>query len=303
MRSRNWAAQRGNRNMSQPTELPKWRVIASPPADGGWNMAVDEAMLEAVRSGEVPPTLRFYTWQPWCLSIGYFQRAGRSSNPQALLDRGYGLVRRPTGGRGILHANELTYSIAAPIAAVGGCGTSVVDTYLAISKGIAAGLRSLGVPVEIAPRDAGRVRVNRRAEAGTPAAPSSAACFDAASACELTAFGRKIVGSAQTRRGGTLLQHGSIPITVDFSTTCEVMGMPSEAAEDLAKRMATIGEFLPSIESAGDAGLATLRQAVLTGLTDELMKEARPGELTQAELDTANGLADKYRSHDWTYLR
>ena len=90
--------------------------------------------------GEAPPTLRLYTWQPWCLSLGYFQRAGRSADREELARRGWTLVRCPTGGCGVLHADELTYSIIAPASLLAEFeGSGVTQTYLAISRGLAEG--------------------------------------------------------------------------------------------------------------------------------------------------------------------
>ena len=80
-----------------------WRIINSPAADGATNMAIDESILETVRQGQSPPTLRLYTWKPACLSIGRFQRAARSVDRDALASLGYDFVRRPTGGRAVLH--------------------------------------------------------------------------------------------------------------------------------------------------------------------------------------------------------
>ena len=90
-----------------------WRLIIDSPAHGAWNMAVDEAILEQTGRGESPPTLRLYDWQPACLSLGYAQPFA-DVDVDRLKERGWELVRRPTGGRAILHVDELTYSVSAP---------------------------------------------------------------------------------------------------------------------------------------------------------------------------------------------
>jgi lipoate-protein ligase A len=90
-----------------------WRLLVTPPARGAWNMAVDEAILEAVGRGASLPTLRLYAWEPACLSLGYAQPIGDVDQPR-LRARGWDLVRRPTGGRAVLHTDELTYSVIAP---------------------------------------------------------------------------------------------------------------------------------------------------------------------------------------------
>lgn len=279
--------------MSDAGAIPReWRIIRSEAADGAWNMAVDEAILEAVMAGEAPPTLRLYTWQPWCLSLGYFQRAGRSADREELARRGWTLVRRPTGGRGVLHADELTYSIIAPASLLAEFeGSGVTQTYLAISRGLAEGLRLAGVPCEIAPE-----RTHRETTAS--ARQASAACFDSPSSYELTAGGRKIVGSAQTRRGGALLQHGSIPLTMDVAAAAAVMALPAGAgAEMLARSVATVSEFVP------DCTVARLGDALVEVLEGRLMHRARPGALSGAELAMAVSLKGKYQSDDWNLMR
>ena len=103
----------------------QWRIISSPAADGATNMAIDESILEAVRQEQSPPTLRLYTWKPACLSIGRFQRAARSVDFDALTSLGYDFVRRPTGGRAVLHDDELTYAVIASTTQLAGTGGSV----------------------------------------------------------------------------------------------------------------------------------------------------------------------------------
>lgn len=311
-----------------------WRIINSPAADGATNMAIDEAILEAVRQGQSPPTLRLYSWQPACLSIGRFQRAARSADLDALATLGYGFVRRPTGGRAVLHDHELTYAVVAATAelayaregdgdcncdcdsssAQGGTSTGVLDTYLTLSRGLAAGLARMGIPVELAPRDAGRAHRGSRRDCDCdgdrelgrePDRGASAACFDSPSSYELLAAGRKIVGSAQVRRGSTLLQHGSILISMDFATTEAVMGLSPGSGLELSSRVATAGEFIPGfpVDVSPERLLTQLAKAIAAGLTSEVMRNAGPGQLTQAELDLASELAVKYRSDEWNLSR
>lgn len=288
-----------------------WRIISSSAADGGTNMAIDESILEAVRQGQSPPTLRLYTWKPACLSIGRFQRAARSVDWDALASLGYGLVRRPTGGRAVLHDDELTYAVIANVAGLAGAGrggTGVLDTYLALSRGLAAGLARMGIPVELAPRDAGRAHRGygrggdslSEARSGSRVG-GSAACFDSPSAYELLAAGRKIVGSAQVRRGSTFLQHGSIPISMNFAAVEAAMGMPKGSGADLSRCVATVGEFIAGfpIDISSEQLIAQLAEAVATGLMSEVMEVAQPGELTRVELELASQLRAKYQNEDW----
>lgn len=169
-------------------------------ADGARNMAVDEAMLELAAGGST--LLRFYGWEPWCLSLGRHQEApgrllGRSPDD---LRPGVDAVRRPTGGRSVFHGPEITYALACPARAWGG-PRAVLQT---VHRALAEGLRAVGVPLDT-------VRTGD-AEASLAAASrlSAASCFRDPAPGELTARGRKLVGSAQCRRRGGVLQHGSI---------------------------------------------------------------------------------------------
>src|SRR5438067_1269568 len=175
-----------------------WRLLVDAPAVGAWNMAVDEVLLDGVAAGTTPPTIRFYGWTPPCLSLGYFQ-------PFDVVDvdgcraLGVDVVRRPTGGRAILHDRELTYSVALPASVLGQDG-GVLPSYYRLSVALQDGLRRLGVPATLAP------------ESASSSAAHGPVCFDRPSAHEILLHGRKLVGSAQMRRGGGLLQHGSILI-------------------------------------------------------------------------------------------
>jgi lipoate-protein ligase A len=174
-----------------------WRLMLDPPSDGARNMAVDEALLEETAAGRSLPTLRLYAWDPPTLSLGFAQPAA-DCDREALKRLGWGLVRRPTGGRAILHTDELTYSITAPEShplMQGG----VLESYRRLSLGLLAGLRLLGVDVQADPGQRGRA-------AGNPV------CFEIPSQYEISAGGRKLIGSAQARRLGGVLQHGAFPL-------------------------------------------------------------------------------------------
>ncbi|WP_420442522.1 lipoyl protein ligase domain-containing protein [Candidatus Palauibacter sp.] len=186
---------RPQRRPASPCIVLPWAV-----ADGARNMAVDEAMLELAADGST--LLRFYGWEPWCLSLGRHQAA-----PDRLLGRapddlrpGVDAVRRPTGGRSVFHGPEITYAFACPARAWGG-PRAVLQT---VHRALGEGLRSLGVPLDTVGGDAAEASL---AEASRI---SAASCFRDPAPGELTARGRKLVGSAQCRRRGGVLQHGSI---------------------------------------------------------------------------------------------
>jgi len=250
-------------------------------------MAVDEALLLSHARGGTPPTLRLYTWEPWALSLGYLQDAERQVDLARLRRAGYGLVRRPTGGRAVLHGPELTYSVVVDTELLPG---SVVETYRVLSQGLAAGLRRLGVEVEsLADRERARLGY------------STAVCFETPSWYELMVEGRKLVGSAQVRRHGCILQHGSILLHFDPEPTCNVLRFRDDAARaracGLVRRSAVgLGQVLPSPPSPAEVG-----RAVADGFRQALGVELLPAGLTPAEEQDVRRLeADKYGSEEWT---
>jgi lipoate-protein ligase A len=251
------------------------------------NMAVDEAVALAVATRLVPPTLRFYTWMPPCASLGRNQ-------PFAAVDaarcaaRGYDIVRRPTGGRAILHTDELTYSVIAPADHPLMEGM-VLDAYLRVAAGLVAGLRRLGIAAEPAPS------TNR---AGRDV---SAACFEVPSAYEIVVDGKKLLGSAQNRRGGYVLQHGSLPLVGDVTRLVECLAFADEA-ERAARRRSLAGHATTVAEVTGRVvTFDEAADALRDGFTGALGIELVPGELTEAEQTQADTLArEKYGHPSWT---
>ncbi|MGC9317440.1 MAG: lipoate--protein ligase family protein, partial [Armatimonadota bacterium] len=132
--------------------MTAWRIIESGRATGFRNMAVDEAIMQSVARGEAPPTLRLYGWQPPAVSLGYHQHLDEGIDRTAVRERGYDIVRRPTGGRAILHADELTYSFCIRQDQIAG-GHSVMESYREISRDIVAGLELLGAEVSLGDDD------------------------------------------------------------------------------------------------------------------------------------------------------
>ncbi len=257
----------------------RWRLLLHGSADGATNMAIDEAIGTLVASGKSLPTLRFYAWQPYTVSLGRHQ-APEEVDLEECARRGYGVVRRMTGGRAVLHAEELTYSVSAPRDDPRMAG-GVLDAYRFLSLGLMEGLRILGVPVEQAGPDA---------RAGEDV---SAACFEVPSAYEITVRGRKLIGSAQSRRQGFVLQHGAIPLAGDVAEIAECLALPPEEREALRKslraRATTLEEALGRRVTFGEAALAMAR-----GFARALNLELVPGELTAEEQRLVVELRRKY---------
>lgn len=261
-----------------------WRLIETQEADAYTNMAVDEAILEAVARGESPPTLRFYTWQPAAVSLGYFQRVA-DVNQSALQKHGFDLVRRMTGGRAILHQYELTYSLSAPVEVMGQ-DHSVLGVYLAISRGLLAGLAKVGVSADMQPEMPSR-------------STKGAVCFAVPSRYEVVWQGRKLVGSAQTRRGNAFLQHGSVLIKADLAAICEIHGLACDYKQDLAQRMVTLEEILGETPP-----LPELAGHLAAGMAQVLGVAWQPGQLSDVEKKLAAELqAGKYTQREWMLRR
>jgi lipoyl(octanoyl) transferase len=227
-----------------------WRLLTGTgrPAE---NMAVDAALAWAVGAGLAPPTLRVYRWHPPAVSVGYAQQRTVPLNLEACARAGLAVVRRPTGGRAVLHDGDVTYALALPR---GGwwAERSLGATCRLIHEAVADGLRRLGVPAEVAgPRP-------------SPGARPTPLCFAVLSAHEITVGGRKLVGSAQRRLRRAILQHGSIPLTLDRVRLAALLEgtTGTEAAAAWGSSMVSLAEVLgrrpdpEAVQAAIAAGVA-----------------------------------------------
>jgi lipoate-protein ligase A len=266
-----------------------WRLILTPPADGAWNMAVDEAILEAVGASKMHTTLRLYAWDPPCLSLGYAQPVADADRP-ALAARGWDLVRRPTGGRAILHTDELTYAVIGPPDEPRLAG-SVLESYRILAQGLLAALRNLGMQPHADPNPA-------TALASDPTGP---VCFEVPSHYEITVAGKKLVGSAQRRNKDGVLQHGSLPLGGDLQRIVYALRFERESARqeagirllERATTAQTVLDGAPTWEQAAEAFCVGFSEALnLRLLAANLSAE----EHTRA----AQLVAEKYAHPQWT---
>jgi lipoate-protein ligase A len=265
----------------QQTDGACWRLIDTPPAPGAWNMAVDEALAATVAEGGAP-VLRFYRWSLPCLSLGRNQPARGRYDLAALATRGIDVVRRPTGGRAVLHHRELTYAVAVPQALFGGPR----QAYAAINRALVAGLCRLGVPAAQQPAGAGRAPV-----------PSLAPCFAEPVEGEVVAAGRKLVGSAQRRLGETILQHGSLPLHDDQSAVAAlVIRSSADDGSDTADAPATLVDVL-----GREPEWEELTLALADGFAEALGIRFRADGLTGAEAEAAEEGARRYAGAAWTW--
>jgi len=258
-----------------------WRLIDSGPASGAWNLALDEAIFLAVRERCTPPTLRFYAWEAPTLSLGYAQERNRDLDLAACAERGIAVVRRPTGGRAVLHDREVTYAVAAP-AGTAPFGAGLDTAYRAVAAGLLAGLRLLGLEASLAPREPGEARPSRHP-----------GCFAAASRHEIVAGGRKIVGSAQRRSGGAFLQHGSILLESHGELLDRLLRRREEPAA--AGTMAGLAELLRPCPTH-----AQIVAALAAGCVAAWGVRLIPGEPTAEETAAARELVrGRYAAEGW----
>lgn len=270
--------------------MEDWRLIISRPDSGAMNMAIDEAVLLAVSRGLAPPTVRFYQWSKPVISLGYFQSYNREIDFTKTGAQGVDVVRRLSGGRAVLHHRELTYSVTAPEnnRVIGG---TVTQTYLAVSRGIVAGLRKLGIPAELSAGQKTKGVI-------------TAACFDSPSRYEVAVFGKKIVGSAQTRKNAGILQHGSVVIENETDLLFSCLRFETEEARETGKnyfihKAASLADILgypPEFREVADA--------LTRSFTTEFGVSLTPHQLSDAEMAEALELCrSKYDTDAWNKKR
>jgi len=249
-------------------------------------MAIDEAVFRKNIRGESPPTLRFYGWRSPALSIGYFQDYRKEVDDEACRKFGVEVVRRPTGGKAVLHERELTYAVVAG-ADTGLFPPDILKTYLVIGRCLAEGLAGVGIRAEM--KEDGR---------RPPDGALQSACFSFPSRYELLVGDRKICGSAQMRSQGAFLQHGSLLTAFDPLRTCEVM-LPHRRLEEEADRLrnavTSVGEQAgPALDEEG------LRRALREGFERTLGIRLRDGMLTPGEQALRDELVEKkYGREEW----
>lgn len=258
------------------------RVIEYRASDAAYNMALDEALIASCRSGRSIPTLRLYGWSVPSVSLGRFQRASEVDLDYCKA-HGIPVVRRPTGGRAILHGNELTYSFSAP-SSLEGFGSGVLDSYAKLSKAFTHAFRSLGINALSASRN--------RHHAGPDGA--NPLCFSSASYGEISVSGKKIIGSAQRRWPEGFLQQGSIPLILDLEGMGKVFKL--NKGDDL--QMAGLLEFNKNLT------LEALIDAVKSGFSEVFNLDLENSFPDQIEEELATSLkGEKYLSTDWTLAR
>ncbi|WP_117168699.1 lipoate--protein ligase family protein [Paraliobacillus sediminis] len=268
-----------------------WYFIDSGHCTPAYNMALDEVLLNWHSQNKIPPVLRFYGWKPAGLSVGYFQKVNGKIDIDQAADYGIELVRRLTGGRAVLHDQELTYSVLVSEQNKN-MPSSVKDSCHAISMGVLEGFKELNIEATFSiPKS-------------TLKTTNSSVCFEEPSWYELIIDGKKAVGSAQTRKKGVILQHGSIPLKVDKVKLFDLFLYSSDrlktrARQTFGDKAVTLNDVTDQMISFDDAKIA-FKKGFERGLGIIL----EPFQLSEELINEVNDIAvNKYSNNEWNYSR
>ncbi len=264
---------------------PRWRLLSLPPASGARNMALDQALLECASAAGFRPTMRFYRWSPPALSIGRFQPADEVDLDRCASE-GIDVVRRPTGGKSILHLDDFTYSIVIPRGYP--LPDSVVEAYSIICGGILRALEHLGVDAAMQSRKGDDYR------------SASGACFAASTQADLEYDGRKLCGSAQVRRQGALLQHGSILLSDHAELLFKLLRFRD--AEDRERHLRDFRVRCMALDDTGcHCSWSEIADSFRRGFADSFQVGLEEGGLSIEENRLWDELAEAYTSRHWLY--
>lgn len=273
-----------------------WLFLNSGACSPAYNMACDEALLNWQSEGKIPPVIRFYSWDPATLSIGYFQRAKKEIDLDAVKGYGLGFVRRPTGGRAVLHEHELTYSVIVSEEHPK-MPKSVTEAYRVISEGVLQGFRELGLDAYFSVPRSEEEKMDLKK-------PKSSVCFDAPSWYELVVEGRKVAGSAQTRQKGVILQHGAILLDLEEDKMFDLFNFRDPAEREkmqanFKNKAVTINQLLGrkiSLEQAVTAFKLGFEKGLNVDLQDFVLDEPQKNEIQEIA-------RNRYQSDDWNFMR
>lgn len=205
--------------------MNKWRIIISGKLKPAENMAMDSAILQGVVEGISPNTIRIYDWSPPTVSFGYHQDIANQIDLNRVLENGFGIVRRPTGGRAVLHWDEVTYSVIAKNEGI--FAGSILSVYKKIGLALLSSLRQIGIEADM------QDSFPSHAEQKDWTSP----CFSSASKYEIQYKGKKLVGSAQVRKGTAFLQHGSILLNHNQEKMAELLPAKNESQRKVLKKL------------------------------------------------------------------
>jgi len=268
-----------------------WRLIISPPKNGSWNMAVDEALLESIGNRNSLPALRLYAWSPPCLSLGHAQPIS-DVDKDKLDSKGWEIVRRITGGRAILHTDELTYSVIGPQCDPLFAG-GVLESYLRLSRALLNAVNRLGIQAQA---------LEKNRDINVDQQKNDPICFEVPSNYEITVHGKKLIGSAQGRKKMGILQHGTLPLYGDLARIIDVLHGLFEKTDERGSRQKLLDRATTIERIVGKRiPWEDVARIFILAFEETLNLSFVESELTPDELERTSTLIDeKYSSPDWT---
>ena len=249
-----------------------FRFIEHGANSAAMNMAIDQAIMESAKKSEVP-TVRFYSWNPPAVSIGYFQGLTQEIDLEKCKEFGVDFVRRITGGGAVFHDAELTYSFICTEES-GVVPKKIIESYKKICEPIILGLKDFGLTAQFVPLN------------------------------DIVVNGKKVSGNAQTRRGGVILQHGTILMQVDVDKMFSLLKVPSEKIRE--KLISDVKQRVTSLEEqAGKKILfSELSKSLKTGFEETFGEELIKGPLSRMEMELAEKISnERFSSKDWNFKR
>lgn len=236
------------------------------------NMAIDRAVLACRESGTSPPTVRLYSWEVPTLTLGRFQKI-EDVDADLALELGFDVVRRPTGGRAVLHDDELTYSFVAGTA--DGVPRGVAASYRYLSEALVAAYTAMGVPAQVTARERGRTTAR-------------GACYLHSTQADLSLGAAKLSGSAQVWKGGSVLQHGSFVVSRDPALEARLFRLGAGGEAALRSDATTLSDTLGRRPS-----MAAIAVALRDGVRDSFDVDLVEGELTREEIELASSWVEE----------
>lgn len=265
------------------TSRKTWFLLVDrTPKDGRWNMAVDEFLFRQVQ--QAPLTfLRFYAWDKPTVSLGFYQKTDQVLDLEVCRRQGVDVVRRMTGGKLVLHHEEVTYTVASSEADI--FSTSLKESYRLVSEALILGLKRLGLEANLA------------AAAPENYTRGHLPCFSFPAEDEIEIKGKKLIGSAQKRRGRIFIQHGSIPLRNNASLLQQVTSKKGKGQPLL--RMISLEEALGRVIEFDE-----VVAALISGFSEYFNAEIRPKVLTEKDREEIYHLEkEKYGNPDWVFQR
>jgi len=255
-----------------------WQIIGPDDFSGAMNMAIDAAIVRDIRENNGPNVIRFYTWNPPCVTVGRFQKLD-GINLQACKARGIDIAQRPTGGRAIFHNDEITFSIILHSDTLGVSSTNVMESYRILGKSITSALNKIGLKAELVDHNNNDRVINTT---GNPA------CFAAKARCDIMVNNKKIIGSAQSRKNNVILQQNSLPISVDYELWKEVFhGSNADMVKDS-------GATELSVELNGKIDYMGIVNSIESAFSNDLGVVFERSTLSNNILEVARNMAHEY---------